>query len=261
MKRILLIESDAVISSFTRELLENFDYKVLSAEDGRKGIKLAKEIIPDLIICSVELSDINGFSVLSELSKNNETAVLPFIFTTSSKKSLSDFRYGMELGADDYLIKPLESSILLQSVNARINKYEKIIKKYESKEKKNGTKNNAKKKLSEDDHLFLMVGNHPEIIKVNSIVYITAAEEYSNVYCLQGNNLLVQRLLKDWEKMLPEKTFLRIHRSTIINLNYIKKIEKWFNHSFRIYMKDFSEPLIISRRFSSRLRSILRFSK
>lgn len=261
MKRVLLIDNDVNISSFIRELLEDFDYKVLLADNGRKGIRLAKEVLPDLIICSVELPDINGFSVLSELNKNTETAALPFIFTTSLKKSLADFRYGMELGADDYLIKPLESSVLLQSVNARINKYEKILKKYETKEKKNGTKNVVKKRLSEDDHLFLMVGNHPEIIKVNSIVFITAAEEYSNVYCLQGSNLFVQRLLKDWEKMLPEKTFLRIHRSTIINLNYIKKIEKWFNHSFRIFMKDFNEPLIISRRFSSKLRSILRYSK
>ncbi|HEX2961958.1 MAG TPA: LytTR family DNA-binding domain-containing protein, partial [Ignavibacteriales bacterium] len=86
-------------------------------------------------------------------------------------------------------------------------------------------------------------------------------EEYSNVYTTDARHLLVQKLLKEWEKTLPPKVFLRIHRSTIINLDFVKKVEKWFNHSFRVYLQDVSEPFIISRRYSTKLRALLNTSK
>jgi len=257
MKKILLIDND-IFSGNIAEYLEEFDYKTILAEDARKGIKIAKEVLPDIIICNVEQSDMDGYTVLMELSKQIETAAIPFILTSFLKTSKEDIRYAMNLGADDYLIKPFDPSELIRAIEARLLKFDKVAKKNDVKFKKNGNKISAKKRLTEDDHLFLMVGNHPEIIKINSIIFIKAAEEYSKVHCLQGKNLLIQKLLKDWERILPEKMFLRIHRSTIINLNYIKKIEKWFNHSFRVYMNDNYQPLIISRRYSSKLRAILR---
>ncbi|MCU7495893.1 MAG: response regulator transcription factor [Ignavibacteria bacterium] len=261
MKKILLIENDASYCNYIRELLEDFGYKTAVAENGREGIKIARLAMPDLIICSTELSEPDGYSVFDEINKSPETGATPFIFFAPAGKSgIEEFRRAMDLGVDDFLIKPVRSGHLLKVIETRLKKVDRIMEKQESLTKKNN-KNNSFKKLTSDDRLFLMVGNHPEIIKINKIVFITAAEEYSNVYTTDARHLLVQKLLKEWEKTLPSKVFLRIHRSTIINLDYVKKVEKWFNHSFRVYLEDVSEPFIISRRYSTRLRALLNTSK
>lgn len=261
MKNILLIESDCSNSKYLQELLEDFGYKTVLAENGKEGIKIAKMTLPDIIICSVELPETDGFAVMAELGRNIETAGIPFILISSGKTTMPDFRYAMDSGADDYLIKPVRAGHLLKSIEMRLKKIDRILDKQDSLLKKNSTKNNTTKKLTYDDRLFLMVGSHPEILKISSIIFITAAEEYSNVYTTGSKHLLVQKLLKEWEKVLPSKVFLRIHRSTIINLDFVKKVEKWFNHSFRVYLEDVNEPFIISRRYSTRLRSLLNTSK
>jgi DNA-binding LytR/AlgR family response regulator len=261
MKKILLIESDAGYCNYIRELLEDFGYKASTAENGREIIKIARLIMPDLIICSTEISEPDGYSVFEELNRYPETAAIPFIFFASGKSGLEEFRRAMDLGVDDFLIKPVRSGHLLKIIETRLKKVDRILEKQENSSKRTISKNNSFRKLSSDDRLFLMVGNHPEIIKISNIVFITAAEEYSNVYTTDARHLLVQKLLKEWEKTLPPKVFLRIHRSTIINLDFVKKVEKWFNHSFRVYLEDVSEPFIISRRYSTRLRALLNTSK
>ncbi|HEX2867357.1 MAG TPA: LytTR family DNA-binding domain-containing protein [Ignavibacteriales bacterium] len=261
MKKILLIESDTSYSNYIRELLEDFGYKAAIAENGREGIKIARLVIPDLIICSTEISEPDGYSLFEELSKGPETAAIPFIFFAPGKAGIQDVRRAMDLGVDDFLIKPVRSGHLLKVIETRLKKVDRIIEKQENSSRKNNNKNNSYKKLSGDDRLFLMVGNHPEIVKVSNIIYITAAEEYSNLYTIDAKNLLVQKLLKEWEKVLPSKIFLRIHRSTIINLDYVKRVEKWFNHSFRVYLENLNEPFTISRRYSTKLRALLNITK
>jgi len=66
--------------------------------------------------------------------------------------------------------------------------------------------------------------------------------------------VLVRKLLKEWEETLPEKIFLRVHKSSIVNLKYLKKVEKWFNGAFKIYLDQYNEPIIVSRRFAARLK-------
>lgn len=261
MKKILLIESDASYCDYVRELLEDFGYKAAAAENGKDGIKMAKLAAPDLIICSTDISEPDGYSVFEELNLYPETAAIPFIFFASGKAGLEEFRRAMDLGVDDFLIKPVRSGHLLKIIETRLKKVDRILEKQENSSKRSNPKNNSFRKLSGDDRLFLMVGNHPEIVKVSNIILITAAEEYSNVYTIDAKHLLVQKLLKEWEKVLPSKMFIRIHRSTIINLDYVKRVEKWFNHSFRVYLQDVSEPFIISRRYSTKLRALLNTSK
>ena len=65
---------------------------------------------------------------------------------------------------------------------------------------------------------------------------------------------LIRKSISEWEELLPEKKFLRIHRSVIINSEYIVRIEKWFNSTFQIYIKNIEKPFISSKRFSSIIR-------
>jgi len=252
MKKILIIEDDQIVRSNIEEFLFEAGYEVQSAENGSKGIQLASQLLPDLIICDVMMPGKNGYEVIRELSEQPGTASIPFIFLTA-KAEVSDIRYGMQLGADDYLIKPFTSSELFKSIEIRLNK-RKLIERNKSSSLSGGSSQD-KKVLGYDSHIFLLSGNKPEIIKINSIKYITAQSEYSQVFCSDKRKLLVRRLLKEWEAILPSSHFLRINRSTIINLTQINKIDKWFNHSFRVQISDDLESFIISRRFSSKLRA------
>ena len=104
-----------------------------------------------------------------------------------------------------------------------------------------------------------MTSNKAENIKISNIVYIEAMEKYSKVFLSDGKKLVVRKLIKEWNTVLPEECFARIHRSIIINLEYVSRIEKWFNNSFRIYMKNIEKPFEASRRFAVQLKSRLQF--
>jgi CRP/FNR family transcriptional regulator, cyclic AMP receptor protein len=121
MKSILLIEDNAEIRENTAEILELANYKVYVAENGKKGVELALEHKPDLIICDIMMPELDGYGVLHALHKNESVKNTPFIFLTA-KTERSDFRKGMELGADDYLTKPFDGTELLSAVDSRLKK-------------------------------------------------------------------------------------------------------------------------------------------
>lgn len=124
-KTILVIEDQAEILENIIEILEIADYRVFGVNDGLKGVKKAIQEHPDLIICDVMMPELDGYGVLSILSKKPQTANIPFIFLTA-KATKQDFRKGMSLGADDYLTKPFEPVDLLEVVEIRLEKSERI---------------------------------------------------------------------------------------------------------------------------------------
>jgi CRP-like cAMP-binding protein/CheY-like chemotaxis protein len=124
-KKILLIEDNAEMRENTAEILELANYKVITASNGKEGVHLAQTEIPDLIISDIMMPELDGYGVLHLLSKNPETASIPFIFLTA-KAEKSDYRKGMGLGADDYLTKPFDDMELLNAVETRLNKAERL---------------------------------------------------------------------------------------------------------------------------------------
>jgi DNA-binding response OmpR family regulator len=122
MIKILIIEDNQDVRENTAEILELANYEVYTAEDGEKGVAMAKLIQPDIIICDIMMPELNGYDVLLHLNKDKKTAGIPFIFLTA-KTERTDVRKGMNLGADDYLTKPFEESELLDAVASRIKKY------------------------------------------------------------------------------------------------------------------------------------------
>lgn len=125
MKTILLIEDNHKIRENIGEILELAGYHVLSAENGKIGVGLTKETIPDLIICDVMMPELDGYGVLHVLSKNPATAGIPFIFLTA-KSEKDDVRKGMNMGADDYLTKPFDDIELLNAIEIRLKKHESL---------------------------------------------------------------------------------------------------------------------------------------
>jgi len=125
MKKILFIEDNEDIRNNTAELLELANYNVITAENGKVGVEKALKENPDLIICDIMMPVLDGYGVFHMLQKNPLTLNTPFIFLTA-KTDNSDFRKGMELGADDYITKPFSETDLLNSIEGRLRKANNI---------------------------------------------------------------------------------------------------------------------------------------
>lgn len=125
MKKILLIEDNLELLDNTAELLELAGYDVITAKDGKEGFEKAKRNLPDLIISDIMMPHLDGFGLLHLIQRTPELEHIPFIFLTA-KTERSDFRKGMEMGADDYLMKPFSETELLNAVESRFKKANKI---------------------------------------------------------------------------------------------------------------------------------------
>jgi CRP-like cAMP-binding protein/CheY-like chemotaxis protein len=130
-KIILVIDDNNDIRENTAEILELAGYKTFTAENGKQGVELAIKQKPSVIVCDIMMPELDGYGVLHLLRKNPETQNIPFIFLTA-KTERSDFRKGMEMGADDYITKPFEDIELLNAVEIRLKKSEILGQKYSS---------------------------------------------------------------------------------------------------------------------------------
>lgn len=125
MKKILVIEDNLEVRENLAEILELDGYKVVTAENGKIGVQKAMSERPDLILCDVMMPELDGFGVLHILDKKPATADIPFVFLTA-KAEKTDFRKGMNLGADDYITKPFDDVELLDAIGMRLKKSERI---------------------------------------------------------------------------------------------------------------------------------------
>ncbi len=125
MKSILIIEDNLDIRENIEEILSLAGYETHTAENGKIGVETAERIVPNLILCDVMMPVLDGYGVLSIVHKKPVLADIPFVFLTA-KTGREDFRYGMNLGAEDYIAKPFEANELLNVIELRLSKSEKI---------------------------------------------------------------------------------------------------------------------------------------
>lgn len=128
-KKVLVIDDNNDIRENTAEILELAGYKTYTAENGKRGVELAIKEKPAVIVCDIMMPELDGYGVLHLLRKNADTQNIPFIFLTA-KTERSDFRKGMEMGADDYITKPFEDIELLNAVEVRLKKSEILDQQY-----------------------------------------------------------------------------------------------------------------------------------
>ena len=204
------------------------------ADDVPSAIKAMQTLNPDVIFLDIQMPGDSGFELLEKM----EVAAHIVFVTAYDEYAIRAF----EVNALDYLLKPVNPERLA-----------KALEKLELKEQKSL----AGRRLGIDDRLFLMVGRFFKFLQIRSILIIQAAGDYTEVLTADGGKGLTLKSMKEWETRLPKQHFVRIHRSTIINMDFIERVESWFNYSFRIYMKGIKEPLVISRRYATRLKDKL----
>src|SRR6266581_6507340 len=130
--KVLVIDDTAEIRLIISESLKIYGFTTLTADDGVKGIEVAREHRPDLIICDINMPNLDGYATLTAIRQNESTATTPFIFLSGATEK-PNVRRGMELGADDYLTKPFTHKELVTAVNARLVKQAEVHRQSEKK--------------------------------------------------------------------------------------------------------------------------------
>ena len=121
MKKILVIEDNVQMRTNIGLMLEMEGFVVFCAGDGQSGVELARSRLPDVILCDIMMPGLDGHGVLKALRADPLTATIPVIFLTAKGEKM-DQRAGMDLGADDYLVKPVAKTEVLASIAARLQR-------------------------------------------------------------------------------------------------------------------------------------------
>lgn len=124
-KKILVIEDDDRLGTTILNILKVHKYDVCITNNGAAGIQKTFEYSPDLILCDINMETIDGYQVYKVLEESTILKRIPFIFLTGSSE-IDDIRYGMSLGADDYIVKPFNNADLIKSIEKRLEKFESI---------------------------------------------------------------------------------------------------------------------------------------
>jgi PAS domain S-box-containing protein len=125
MNNVLIIEKDEKLLNDSERFLSSLGYNIYKTYNGATGVQVALQHTPDIILCDSQPEGLSGYEVYDMIQQINSTSVIPFIFLTT-KKSYNDLRTAMNLGIDDYLVKPFAFEDLKRLVEARLNKQKKI---------------------------------------------------------------------------------------------------------------------------------------
>ncbi len=215
MEKILIIEDEQNIRDTLQEILEFSGYEVLTAANGKIGYNVIIDNQPDLVLCDVNMPELDGFELLGAITQRlKDKIVPPFLFLTA-KVEREDMRIGMGLGADDYIFKPFDTFDILNIVRLRLDKRQQLLKINPPTKTETVFENFDKLALPTEDGL--------ELISFDKIIKCQADRSYCNFHLVANRKILISKPMKDFENLLINKGFLKVHKSTIVNVKYIEK--------------------------------------
>lgn len=182
MTKILLVEDNKEIRENTAEILELANYEVHTASNGREGYEVALQQNPNLIICDIMMPVLDGYGLLHLLHKNEQLKNIPFIFLTA-KTERSDFRKGMEMGADDYITKPFTDIELMNAIESRLKKETKIAERLQATNRLHGFFNSIR---GEETLKELVGSNVIQPYKKKQRVYAEGQQPHNLFYVVSG---------------------------------------------------------------------------
>ena len=250
LNKILLIQNNHDDDSEIQEALENEGYSTYITAGEFDGLKIAERYPADAIVCELDEFE-KELNIVKRLNHNSVTEYIPLFLITSTGQ-LAHIRAAMDLGADDVLVKPINTESLLRSLNTRLRKIE--ILKEKLTDKIISTESVFSEKPKKTDHILVKIGKKLKIVEYSSIVCITALKEYSKFITEDGSKIVVRKSLKNWMSLLPAKCFLQIHRATIINIDYIEKIVKTNERTYTVNLINVQESFDISHRYANIIR-------
>lgn len=231
----ILVDDERLARKELRSML--VEHELIDVVGEAETVAQAAELVhaknPDLLFLDIQLPGETGFDLLEKISR-----ACKIIFVTAfDAYAIRAF----EVNALDYLLKPINPARLAQAIE-RLTIHD-------------SAPASPVRALEYEDRLFIEVDERSRFLKVSDIIVISAMGDYSQIFSCDGEKSLVLKSLRDWEERLPAKHFTRIHRSTIINVDYVERVENWFNRSYRIHIRQMAEPLVMSRRYAARFKT------
>lgn len=250
MIKTIIIDDEPLARQIVKEYLSAYPSLELVAEcgDGFEAVKAIQQHQPELIFLDIQMPKINGFETLELLDKKPEV-----IFTTAfDEYALKAF----EQNATDYLLKPFSSERFEKAVakfmSARTAKTEA-----KTTDKKMEELENFPKKHQDEAHRIVVKnGSHILILPVNDVIYIEAYDDYVKVFNKE-TFYLKKKTMSYYEEILDPQQFVRIHRSYILNINYITKIEPLDKNNQLAVLKS-GQKIPLSKTGYSKLKEVLK---
>lgn len=246
MKIILIDDEEPARNLVKTWLAGRQDIKVVAeCGNGFEGLKAIQELKPDLVFLDIQMPKITGFEMLELLDEKPN-----IIFATAyNEYAIKAF----EQNAVDYLLKPFSK----ERFEAALNKAIQRLGKDGAEEKVNALAEYTKEHNHTLERVVVKTGTRINIIPVEKIQYIEAQDDYVMIYTDEGK-FLKQNTMKFFEDHLPENDFVRIHRSHIVSINQIHKLELYDKDSYVVVLKN-NVKLQVSKGGYSRLKQVLNF--
>jgi len=214
LRAVLVDDQESNLSSLSGKLLRNCPQVeiIASCENAEKAIDAIDSLKPDVVFLDIEMPVMNGFSMLQKLTYQK----FELIFTTAyDHYALKAIRFS----ALDYLIKPIE----IDELKLAVNRAEaKRIQKSSTTQMEILLGNLASRKNSYQ-RIAIPTTTGLQFVNINDIIYFEASSNYTHIFLSDNKKHTISRTLKDFEDILPEETFIRIHNSYIINKNFADK--------------------------------------
>lgn len=203
------------------------------ADSVGRALEVIESEQPNLVFLDIQLSGETGFDLLERVGAADFKTVFVTAFDAYAIRAF-------EVNALDYLLKPVNPARLGKAIDRLLAG--------------EAHAPAEPRPLAIDDRLYVELGGRSVFLKISRVTHVTAAGDYSEVFTADGQKYLVEKPLREWETRLPEKFFSRIHRNCIINLEYVERMESWFNRSQQVYLQGRGEPLTVSRRYAAKLK-------
>jgi two-component system LytT family response regulator len=235
--KAIIVDDERLARVNMRKLLSSHPEIEIAGEASscEEAVSLIRYYNPQLVFLDIQLSGETGFDLL-EMIHNS----IKIIFVTAfDEYAIRAF----EVNAIDYLLKPVNPERLEEAIS-RVVKKEK-------------TEINDAKSYKYSDNIYVRLNNYSSrFIKISSITCIESVGNYSKIYTSEGKHYLVLKTMKQWKEELPGQNFARIHRSSIVNLECVERIEKRSDTHMKAFLRNFPLPLEISRRYARKLKSL-----
>jgi two-component system, sensor histidine kinase and response regulator len=232
-KKVLVIDDTQEIRMIITESLNIYGFETLSAEDGETGIRTAQELLPDLIICDINMPRLDGYETLKAIRQHEPTSTIPFIFLSGATER-PNVRKGMELGADDYLTKPFTHKELMAAVNTRLEKQAEL-------------QRQSDKKLDELRGNITMALPHELRTPLNGIMGLASI-------LIDDHATLPPAEVLESARYIHESA-MRLHR-LIENFLVYSQIELMGNESKRIEISNLATPIEVHQIVTEIARSV-----
>lgn len=239
LRRAVLVDDERLARRELRTLLEtaHADQVVVVGEAATldEAMRLIEALDADLVFLDISMGGASGLTLVPMV----DAAVAVVFVTAHDHHAVEAF----ELNALDYLLKPVEPGRLARTIDRLRAKV---------------TAAPPLRRLTGTDRLFLRLGGQRAFVPVQDIVAIEAAGDHTLLHLRSGAETVRHgRSLRAWEERLPDRGFLRVHRSTIVNLAHVARVDDWSHGSSQILMHGIATPFAMSRRFGARVRAQL----